>query len=166
MNISVNIERVKDISSLNAYNLCYITDATINFKNGPKLNVDYNGLILWFADNPLTIKGEKVKTNFSGTSQPPTIDREFYLLYIKDFITEDIDGVDFMHYKRDEWLTAHIMYRKANFLNIEMINRGAGCWLYNTNTKDIINSFDTIFDLLNYFKKYQIEIYKINKHVS
>ena len=153
------IEKIKDLSNLEPHNLCYISETVLKI-NGIELNNDYNDIKLWFTENPFSIKGCSV---YSYTSNPPNIDREFYILHIKDFITCELNGIESIRYQRDNWLTHHDIFGNGSYITTSAINNGVACWMYNSETKSVINSTDTIYDVLNQFDGYDIEIYKVYK---
>lgn len=143
----VSIEKINDLDKLELYNLCYVTDDFMHTIS----NNDKRDIFLWFTDNPITI-------NYKSNNI--IIDREFYILRIKDYMTIDLNGVEINEYQRDGWIDANILYRGSQFITSQLINKGVGCWFYNEDNDNIICSVDTIQDVLNYFDNYDKEIYK------
>jgi hypothetical protein len=144
----VSIDKITDFSELELYNLCYVTD---NFAYIISDN-DKRDIFLWFTDNPMTVDYK---------SKNISIDREFYVLRIKDYMSVEMSGIESNDYQRDGWIDANILYRGSQFITPQLINKGVGCWFYNEDNDNIICSVDTIQDVLNYFNKYDNEIYKI-----
>ena len=157
--MSVLVE-AKDTSEFINQHLCFITKACVNFVD-KSLNKDFNGLVLWFTENPLTIKGENISDSYSCVVSPPYIDRVYYIMYIEDFMTEELNGIEHIIYQRDNWCTSNDLYKSGSNISIKLINHGAGCWLYNKKTLSIINSSHTILDVLKIFERYKITIYKV-----
>ena len=144
----VSIEKINDLDKLELYNLCYVTNDFMHTIS----NNDKRDIFLWFTDNPITI-------NYKSNNI--IIDREFYILRIKDYMSIDLNGVEINEYQRDGWIDANTLYRGSQFITPQLINKGVGCWFYNEDNDNIICSIDTIQDILNHFNKYDNELYKI-----
>ena len=141
--------------------MCYITECTVNV-NDVSLNSGYTGLVLFFNTEPDTVNFENQKISYF--SQPPFIDRTFYVVVIEDFLTNTMNGIENKIFQRDNWKRIYQLIRDNNEITLEMINKGATCWLYNEKY-GCFNSNSTLFDVLSYFKNnnYTINTYKIEK---
>lgn len=155
----VTVEKI-DIKDLDKkYKLCYISP--INVKIGDiSLNENYEGLVLFFSTDPKTLNG--INNQYTKFSKIPYMDRDFLVLYIKDFLTVEINGTEINIYQHNNWLTADRLYSPAHMISGDLINNGVGCWLYNSATKDAINSNNNIEQVRKLFKKYVLEFYKIS----
>lgn len=143
----LNIELIENYKDLELYNICFISKYFEDYIP----NKDGDGLLLWFTDNPMTI-------NYKNDI---VVDKEYYLLYIEDFLTKEISGIEALNYQRDGWIDNSIIYRGASYMTPNMINKGLGCWLYNENSDDIICSVDTIYEVIKKFENYKIKMYKL-----
>lgn len=154
----VKLTKISDFSSLKDYRLCFINNSTVNI-GGVTLNSDFDGLLLWFSENPLLIKSENKL--YSCTTCPPVVNEEFYLLYIKNYFNTEFDGIEIRKNQKDNWIASYDLYR-CSPITVEKINRGAGCWLFNEETNEVLNSKSTISDVLKTFSDYKIELYNVN----
>ena len=141
--------------------LCYVTDCTINVNN-VGLNTGCTGIVLFFNTDPETVNLENQKISYF--SHPPIIDRTFYVVVIEDFLTNTMNGIENKIFQRDNWKRIYQLIRDNTEITLEMINKGATCWLYNEKY-GCFNSNSTLFDILSYFKNnnYTVNTYKIEK---
>ena len=128
---------------------------------------DYKGLICYFTtcDISKDIIGESWGC-FYRSFYPPKITKDnmgkFFIVYIKDFLTENQFGVETYTYQKDNWTTLDDI--RPN-ISTKMINSGFGGWLYK-GTKDdkcdatSLGSNTTFTKFMKYFKGYNNFFYK------
>jgi hypothetical protein len=128
---------------------------------------DYKGLICYFTtcDISKDIIGESWGC-FYRSFYPPKITKDnmekFFIVYIKDFLTENQFGVETYTYQKDNWTTLDDI--RPN-ISTKMINSGFGGWLYKGTKGDkcdatSLGSNTTFTKFMKYFKGYNNFFYK------
>lgn len=128
---------------------------------------EYNDLTFYFTTENIKEKvfGEDWKNKYNSFNTPYINDKNkdnFYILHIKNFLSEKIFGVETYSYQKDSWNT--LDYMRLN-ITPKMINSGFGGWLLKE-TKDnkcnnvIIDSNTNFKTFMRLFKGYDIKFYK------
>lgn len=150
--IEVNKENVFAKSKL-----CFVGNDEKSFSN------NYKSICLYFTNKDIKkeVWGHDWNLKYNSNKGPIISKKDyknFYIVYIKDFITEENNGVETFTYQKDGWEINKIMSPKN-------INSGFGGWLLketkNKKCDDLVLSSNNTFDeIMDKFKNYNIKIYQ------
>ena len=156
--------KIKEISANDVpknAKLCFVGN------NDDIKDANYRGLICYFTtcDIREDVTGESWGC-FYRSFYPPKITKDnvenFFVVYIKDFLTENQFGVETYTYQKDNWTTLDDI--RPN-ISTKMINSGFGGWLYKGTKGDkcdaiSLGSNTTFTKFMKYFKGYNNFFYK------
>ena len=139
--------------------------------NFPYIDVGYNDLVCYFTtlDVKREVWGYKWKEKYNKNNLPTIKGNEdkFFVVHLKDYITDVRDGVEIFSYQRDGWRTVNEMMLS---LSTKTINSGFCGWFmkYNSSNKcdyDVITSNTTFNQFIDYFGNYEMDAYGYEKNI-
>lgn len=131
-------------------------------------NDDNNQLCCYFTTNKIEdVWGKDWEYNYNKNNKPKIYKEEdcFYIILIKNFIKNEINGIETISYQKDNWLTFENLRIP---MSIKTINSGGCAWLIkkskNKKCDDIVlNSNTNAKTFLKFFKEYDMDFYIIKK---